>query len=66
MKVLGMEFYAIGAEKPKLRFPNFLKRTHGINSWPDVEDRREAREAGRETGFMYEKSHLGAMECPPK
>jgi len=40
-KYLGREFYAVRAEKPKLRFSNLFVHTRGISSWPDVEDRRE-------------------------
>jgi len=43
-KSLGSEFHAAGAEKRKLRFRNICVRTRGISNWPDVKDRREARE----------------------
>jgi len=61
---LGGKFHAVGAEKLKLRFPNLFVRTRGISSWPDAQERREARVGSRETGFMYVERYLGAMECP--
>jgi len=51
-KSLGREFHAVGAEKPKLRFPNLFVCTRGISSWSEVEERREAREGRTERDFM--------------
>jgi len=39
-KSLKREFHAVGAEKPKLRFPNLFVRTCGISSWPEMMRRR--------------------------
>jgi len=54
-KSLGREFHAVGAENLKLRLLILFVQTRGISSWPDVEDRREAREGSTKTGLMYEE-----------
>jgi len=60
-KSLGREFYAVGAEKPKLRLPNVFVRTRGISSWHDVEDRRKAQEGSTENRLYVGEEVFGGQ-----